>query len=158
MWNQLGKLKISCTWPVKERQKFVSELCIGRNKTECAWQAGESHEAVIDSSQHTSITTCTAAPRVWHFSAFHFPFYSYSQSTYICIRINTWISDTSMKHVWAPPLAEAQRYSTSNLLRRSKYAMNNIRFLFGTATYITKKNQSAYSEPCFLMCHSQTVQ
>ena len=28
--NQLGKLKISCTRPVKERQKFVSELCIGR--------------------------------------------------------------------------------------------------------------------------------
>ena len=24
---------------VKECQKFVSELCIGRNKTECAWQA-----------------------------------------------------------------------------------------------------------------------
>ena len=32
-------LKISCTRPVKERQKFVSELCIGRKKTECAWQA-----------------------------------------------------------------------------------------------------------------------
>ena len=31
-----GKLKISCTSPVKERQKFVSELSIGRNKTECA--------------------------------------------------------------------------------------------------------------------------
>ena len=31
--NQLGKLKISCTRPVKERQKLVSELCIGRNKT-----------------------------------------------------------------------------------------------------------------------------
>ena len=28
-----AKLKISCTRPVKERQKFVSELCIGRNKT-----------------------------------------------------------------------------------------------------------------------------
>ena len=39
--NQLGKLKITCARPVKERQKFVSELCIpravGRNKTECAW-------------------------------------------------------------------------------------------------------------------------
>ena len=33
------KLKISCTRPVKERQKFMNELCIGRNKTECAWQA-----------------------------------------------------------------------------------------------------------------------
>ena len=25
-----------------------------------------------DSSQHTSTITCTAALRVWHFSAFHF--------------------------------------------------------------------------------------
>ena len=38
------KLKISCTRPV-ERQKFMSELCIGRNKTEYAWQAG-AHERV----------------------------------------------------------------------------------------------------------------
>ena len=29
------------------------------------------HETVINSSQHTSTITCTAAPRVWHFSAFH---------------------------------------------------------------------------------------
>ena len=29
--NQLGKLTISCTRPVKE--KFVSELCMSRNKT-----------------------------------------------------------------------------------------------------------------------------
>ena len=52
----------------------MSELCIGRNKTEYAWQAGahESHKTVIDSSQHTSTITCTATPRVWHFSAFHF--------------------------------------------------------------------------------------
>ena len=27
---------------------------------------------MIDSSQHTSTITCTAEPRVWHFSAFHF--------------------------------------------------------------------------------------
>ena len=27
------KAKESCTRPVKEHQKFVSELCIGRNKT-----------------------------------------------------------------------------------------------------------------------------
>ena len=26
---------------------------------------------MIDSSQHTSTITCTAAPRVWHFSVFH---------------------------------------------------------------------------------------
>ena len=31
----------------------------------------ERHKTVIDSSQHTSTITCTAAPRVWHFSAFH---------------------------------------------------------------------------------------
>ena len=73
------KLKISCTRPVKERQKLVRQLCIGRNKTECAWQAWESHETVIDSSQHTSTITCTAAPRVWHFSAFHYPCSSFKQ-------------------------------------------------------------------------------
>ena len=28
-------------------------------------------ERVNDSSQHASTITCTAAPRVWHFSAFH---------------------------------------------------------------------------------------
>ena len=42
VWNQLGKLKISCTRSVKERQKLASKLCIGRNKTECVWQAWES--------------------------------------------------------------------------------------------------------------------
>ena len=26
---------------------------------------------MINSSQHTSTITCTAAPRVWHFNAFH---------------------------------------------------------------------------------------
>ena len=31
--------RMSCTRSVKERQKLVSELCIGRNKTECVWQA-----------------------------------------------------------------------------------------------------------------------
>ena len=35
--SESGKLKISCTRPVKERQKFLSKLCIGRNKTEYAW-------------------------------------------------------------------------------------------------------------------------
>ena len=28
-------------------------------------------QLVIKSSQHTSTITCTAAPRVWHLSAFH---------------------------------------------------------------------------------------
>jgi len=34
--------------PFKERQKLVSELCTGINKTECAWHASMSHESVID--------------------------------------------------------------------------------------------------------------
>ena len=33
------EISLSCTRPAKERQKFMSKLCIGRNKTECAWQA-----------------------------------------------------------------------------------------------------------------------
>ena len=45
---RLIKLKISCTRLVKERRKLVSKLCIGRNIIECAWQAQESHETVID--------------------------------------------------------------------------------------------------------------
>ena len=57
---------------MKERQKFVSELCIGRSKAECTWQAREGHKTVINSSQHTSTVTSTAAPRVWHFSSFHY--------------------------------------------------------------------------------------
>ena len=57
---------------MKQRQKFVRELCIGRSKTECIWQARESHETVINSSQDTSTITCTATPRVWHFNAFHY--------------------------------------------------------------------------------------
>ena len=73
VWNQLGKLKISCTRPVKEPQKLVSELCIGRNKQ----NAHSKHERVTRqwsiSSQHTSTITCTPVPRVWHFSVFHFP-------------------------------------------------------------------------------------
>ena len=44
MWNQLGKLKISWTRPVKEHQKVVSELWEGRNKT-MRWQAWESRDS-----------------------------------------------------------------------------------------------------------------
>ena len=33
------KVKDKLHKAVKERQKLVSELCMGRNKTECAWQA-----------------------------------------------------------------------------------------------------------------------
>ena len=32
----------------------------------------ESQDSVWFSNQHTSTITCTAAPRVWHFSAFHY--------------------------------------------------------------------------------------
>ena len=42
--SAIGKLKISCTRPVKERQKFVNKLCIGRNKT--MRMASMSHETV----------------------------------------------------------------------------------------------------------------
>ena len=58
------KAKDSCTRPVKERQKLVSLLFIGRNKT-------MRMASIRECSQHTSIITCTAAPRVWQFSAFH---------------------------------------------------------------------------------------
>ena len=34
--------------PVKGCQKLMSELCKGRNKTECTWQVLESHETMID--------------------------------------------------------------------------------------------------------------
>ena len=71
VWNQLGKLKMSCTRPVKERQKFMSELCIGMNKTECAWQAIMRVSRGSDRF-YTSTITCTAALRVWHFSTFHY--------------------------------------------------------------------------------------
>ena len=68
LWNQLGKLKISCTRPVRasEIREQTLHTSVGRNKTECAWQAWESYQAVIDSNQHTSTITCTAALRVWH--------------------------------------------------------------------------------------------
>ena len=46
---------ISCTRPVKERQKLVSELCMGRNKTECTWQAWESRDSDRFSSQTSTI-------------------------------------------------------------------------------------------------------
>ena len=58
----------------------ASETCertlhtpVGRKKKQNVHGKHQSHKAVIDSSQHTSTITCIAAPRVWHFSAFHFP-------------------------------------------------------------------------------------
>ena len=56
---------------MKERQKLVSELCMGRNKTMRMANMRESHDSDLFSSQHTCTVTFTAAPRVWHFSAFH---------------------------------------------------------------------------------------
>ena len=44
----------------------MSELCIGRRMASMR----ESRDS-DQFSQHTSTITCTAAPRVWHFSAFH---------------------------------------------------------------------------------------
>ena len=53
----LGKLKTSCT-KACERASEIRERTlhtpVGRNKTECPWQAWESHEVVIDCSQHKS--------------------------------------------------------------------------------------------------------
>ena len=66
-----NKLHKACERASEIRERTL-HTPVGRNKTECAWQAYESHQAVIDSSQHISTITCTAAPRVWHFSAFHY--------------------------------------------------------------------------------------
>ena len=57
---------------VKERQKLVSELCMGRNETMRMASLRESRDSNRFSSQHTCTITCTAAPRVWHFRAFHY--------------------------------------------------------------------------------------
>ena len=61
---------IGCTRPVKEHQKLVSKLCMGRN-TMCMASLSESLDSDRFSCQHTCTISCTAAPRVWHFSAFH---------------------------------------------------------------------------------------
>ena len=61
------KLHKACERASEQNNAHVKEV----GTKQCAWQALESHETVIDSSQHTSTITCTAAPRVWHFSAFH---------------------------------------------------------------------------------------
>jgi len=67
-----SKQKLECnlrekTGPVKERQKFVSELCMGRNKTQ-SWVTRQ--WSISSQHTYTSTITCTATPRVWHFSAF----------------------------------------------------------------------------------------
>ena len=35
--------------------------------------------------------------------------------------VDEWITNKSMKRVWAPPLMEVQRYGTSKAAMRSKY-------------------------------------
>ena len=52
----------------------------------------------------------------------------------VCERMN--ISDASVKHIWAPPSAEAQRYSASNSVMLSKCIWNNVQFLSGTVRYV----------------------
>ena len=55
-----------------KRASETREQTLHRYQTHLAsMTASIVHETVIDSSQHTSTITCTAAPRVWHFSAFH---------------------------------------------------------------------------------------
>ena len=67
---------------VKSARKAKDELhkaCERASETRERNLHGQAHgkhervtrQLVIDSSQHTSTTTCTAVPRVWHFSAFH---------------------------------------------------------------------------------------
>ena len=36
--------------------------------------------------------------------------------------VDAWISNESMKRIWAPPLKEVQWYGASNTAMRSKYA------------------------------------
>ena len=76
LWAYLCWRNTYCQWPimelartVKEHQKFVSELCIYRQKQNNAH--GKHKSVTRQSSQRTSTITCTDAPRVWHFSAFH---------------------------------------------------------------------------------------
>ena len=71
MWNQLGKLKISCT----SLSKSVRNSWANFTQAETKQNTDGKYERVMRqwsiSSQHTSPITCTAAPRLLHFSAFH---------------------------------------------------------------------------------------
>ena len=59
--------------------------------------------------------------------------------------IDAWMSNKSMKHIWAPLLLEAQHYGTSNAMVRSNMWRNNFRFLNGTATHEWTKFKLLYS-------------
>ena len=62
------KLHKACERASETRER----LCMGRNKTmRTVASMRESRDSDQFSSQHTSTITCTAAPKVWHFSAFH---------------------------------------------------------------------------------------
>ena len=52
-----------------ERASEIRERTLHRQEQNRMRIASMSHETVY--SQHTSTITCTDAPRVWHFSAFH---------------------------------------------------------------------------------------
>ena len=50
--------------------------------------------------------------------------------------IDAWISNESMKHIWAPSLMKVQRYGASRQRCGWNTWQNNLRFLHRTATYI----------------------
>ena len=67
MWNQLGKLKISCTRVSEARERTLH----GQEQNNAHGKPERVTRQWSISSQHTCTITYTAAPRVWHFSAFH---------------------------------------------------------------------------------------
>ena len=81
--------------------------------------------AVPDRTQTLFCLVFRAHHRVWHAASTE----GRAHTRYV----NAWISDTSTKRIWSLPLAEAQHYSTSNLV---KICNNNIRVLSRTATYV----------------------
>ena len=50
----------------------MSELCMGRNKQNAHAKPERVTRQCSVSNHHASTITCTAAQRVWHFSAFHY--------------------------------------------------------------------------------------
>ena len=52
------------------RNSWANFAWAGTKQCTCIWQAWESRDS--DRFLHASTITCTAAPRVWHFSAFHY--------------------------------------------------------------------------------------
>ena len=58
VWNQLGKLKISCTRPVKERQTHERTLHGQEQNIARAYGKHESHETVIDFYKYNHMHCC----------------------------------------------------------------------------------------------------